>query len=212
MRSLSSSFNLALSFVLLIAQVDHSLSDWDPFWNQLPKGLDDDLVSLTEQIQDQGGFLSDQVDPNVNELYSNDFPNIDAISTGSENWHSSGIDLFASADVQPNDCVPSPPPSRVRPRGPGGVCPNPDDSGTEELTLEEQIERLWCSETAGLGFENIPVCKSDGRETMDAIAHSDSPELPIYEPVVPLPGSITLNECYLSGCIIMIRTHILLMS
>lgn len=48
------------------------------------------------------------------------------------------------------------------------------------------------------GFANIPVCKSDGRETMDTAAVGDSSEFAFYEPMIALPGTITLKECYLS--------------
>lgn len=213
MRYLLITFNLALSFVLLVAQMDDSLSDWDSFWNELPEKFDEETISLSKpiQIQDQEGYSSGKMDPSANELYSDVHRNLDGISTASESLDSSSIDLFGIAnDQQPDECssLLSSPPSRVRPRGQGGVCPNPDDSASDELTLEEQVERLWCSETAVPGFQNIPVCKSDGRETMDELALSDPSELPLYEPTIALPGTVTLKECYLSMSIIIIRLHI----
>ena len=145
--------------------------------------------------------MSDQTGHSVNDIYSDNNKNLDAVPLVSGNLDSASINLFATAiDDQSDECFPSfsSPPSRIRSRGLGGVCPNPDDSGIEALTLEEQIEQLWCSKTAMAGFANIPVCKSDGRETMDSIALVDPSELPLYEPMIPLPGTITLKECYLS--------------
>lgn len=203
MRYLSISFNLTLSFVLLVAQSDDSFNNWDPFWNGVPEIFDEESVSLSEAVQilNQEGFLSDRTNYSVNDLYSNNNKYLDAISAASENLDSSGIDLFATAnDNQPYECFPLPslPLSRVRSRGPGGACPNPDNFGADALTLEEQIERLWCSATPLAGFANIPVCKSDGRQTMDSAALGDPSEVALHEPMIALPGTITLKECYLS--------------
>ena len=126
---------------------------------------------------------------------------VNAILTASGTLDSSGIDLFVTAnDEQAEDWFPplSSLPSGVRPRGLGGVRPNPDGSETDELSLENQIEQLWCLETAVLGAQNIPVCKSDGWETSDATALSDPSELPLYEAMITLSGNITLQECNFS--------------
>lgn len=203
MHYLSFSFNLALSFALVVAELDDSLSNWDPFWIGLLEKSDEEFVPLSKAFQasDQDRYSSDKMDSSFNNLYSNNNQNFDAISAAWGNSDSSSVDLFAAAnEEQPNECFPllSSPSSKVRPRAPGGVCPNSDDSGVDELTLEEQIERLWCSATAVPGFANIPVCKSDGRETADSAMFSDSSEVPLYEPMIALPGTITLEECYLS--------------
>lgn len=145
--------------------------------------------------------MSDHTDHSIDNLYSDNDKNLEAVPVASGSLDSAGINLFAPANGdQSDECFPSfsSPPSRVRSRGVGGACPNPNESGVEALTLEEQIERLWCSKTALAGFANIPVCKSDGRETMDSIRLADPSELPLYEPMIALPGTITLTECYLS--------------
>lgn len=203
MHCLAIGFNLALFFVPLVAQLDDSLNDGVLFWNPRPEIFDEGSIFLDKPIQtlDQEEFVSDQMGHSVNDLYSDNEKTLDPVPVVSGNLDSEGINLFATAnDDRSDECFPSfsSPSSRIRSRGLGGVCPNPDDSGIEALTLEEQIEQLWCSKTVVAGFANIPVCKSDGRETMDSIALVDPSELPLYEPAIALPGTVTLKECYLS--------------
>lgn len=197
MPCLSIGFILALSLVLLVASLDDSLNNWSSLWNE------DASVSLNEPIQvlDQDEVVSDKVDPSIDELYSTNDNNLDAISAASQYIDSSSIDLFATTtNEQPDECVPifSSPLSRVRPRGPQGFCPGSDNSGIDALTLNERIQKLWCSETAIPGFQNIPVCKSYGPDTADSAMLSNSPDFPSYQLMIPLPGAVTLKSCYLS--------------
>ena len=199
MRYLAINFNLARSFLFLIVILDESLGSWNSLSlpNEVSDYFNNEGFSLSEPVPDL--HVDDLVFNNNNEYLD------DAVLLGSGDFGSSTVDdLFAIADneQQFDECfsVLSSPPSRTRTKRLEGVCPNPDGSEIDEPNLEviEQIKKLWCSESAVVGFQNIPVCRAYGSDWSDTAPIWSSPEFPSYRPAVPLPGSVMLKECKLS--------------
>ena len=59
--------------MLLFAKSNDSLSHWDPFWKGFPDKFGEETMSLgvPNQVLNQEGFLSGKMDPNVDDVYSN---------------------------------------------------------------------------------------------------------------------------------------------
>ena len=195
------SLNLARSFVLLIAILEGSFGGWDSssLSNEVPENFHEEFFASSEPFP-----VLD-----VDNLFFNDNNEYldDAMSTASGNLDSSITDdLFAIAndEQQSDECssfpILSSPLSRDRSKRAEEACSSTDFSGTDApvLGVTERIKQLWCSKSADVGFQNIPVIKTYGPDMFDTTPMWSSPEFPSYEPAVPVPGSLVLRECKLS--------------
>lgn len=148
MYCLSSGFNWARSFVLLIAILDDSLGSWDSsLLNEVPENFNEEYFPSSEPFPlldvDDFFFFFDN-NEYLNDAMSTTSRDLDRLTTD---------DLFAIAndEQQSDECfsslILSSPPSRTRSKRVEEECRNLDDSGTDApvLAVIEKIKKLWCS-------------------------------------------------------------------